>query len=90
MKSPHLLRAGPNVRKLKENLANVVTAEAISAIETEICANVSQLYELGRNHYRFAVRQNNRSWRQKITTRKVKLRMSSIAPVLSTPWKRRT
>jgi hypothetical protein len=67
MKSPHLLRAGANVRKLKDNLVSVVDAAAISAIETEICANVAQLYALGRAHYRFAVRQNNRSWRQKIS-----------------------
>ena len=67
MKSPHLLRASANVRKLKDNLVNVVPVEAISAIEIEICANVSQLYALGRSHYYFAVRQNNRSWRQKIS-----------------------
>jgi hypothetical protein len=67
MKSPHLLRAGTNVRKLKDNLVTVVDAAAISAIEAEICANVAQLYALGRSHYYFAVRQNNRSWRQKIS-----------------------
>jgi hypothetical protein len=67
MKSPHLLRAGANVRKVKDNLVNVVDATAISAIEAEICTNVAQLYALGRGHYYFAVRQNNRSWRQKIS-----------------------
>ena len=67
MKSPHLLRAGANVRKVKDNLVTVVDAAAISAIETEICANAAQLYALGRAHYYFAVRQNNRSWRQKIS-----------------------
>jgi hypothetical protein len=67
MKSPHLVRAGVNVRKLKDNLVNVVDAAAISAIEAEICANVAQLYALGQSHYYFAVRQNNRSWRQKIS-----------------------
>jgi hypothetical protein len=67
MRSPHLLRAGANVRKLKENLVNVLDAAAISAIETEIRTNVAQLYALGRSHYYFAVRQNNRSWRQKIS-----------------------
>ena len=40
MKSPHLLRVGANVQKLKENLVNVVDAAAISAIETEICTKV--------------------------------------------------
>ena len=67
MKSPHLLRASTNVRKLKDNLVDVVDEAAISAIEAEICANVTLLYALGRNHYYFAVRQNNRSWRQKIS-----------------------
>lgn len=67
MKSPHLLRAGTNVRKLKDNLSNVVDPTAIAAIETEICANVAQLYALGRGHYQFAIRQNNRAWRQKIS-----------------------
>src|ERR1035437_10487345 len=67
MKSPHLLRAATNVQKLKENLVNVVDAAAIGAIQVEINANVVQLYTLGRNHYLFAVRQNNRSWRQKIS-----------------------
>lgn len=67
MKTPHLLRAGANVRKLKDNLVNVVDAGAISAIETEILSNVAQLYTLGKSHYYFAIRQNNRSWRQKIS-----------------------
>ena len=64
---PHLLRASGNVRKLKDNLVNVVDGAAISAIEDEICVNVIQLYALGRTHYFFALRQNNRSWRQKIS-----------------------
>lgn len=67
MKSPHLLRTGVNVRKIKDNLVNVIDAAAISAIEAEICANVAQLFALGQSHYYFAVRQNNRSWRQKIS-----------------------
>jgi hypothetical protein len=67
MKSPHLLRAATNVRKLKENLVTVIDPRAIGAIEVEICVNVAQLYALGRSHYLFALRQSNRSWRQKIS-----------------------
>ena len=67
MKSPHLLRTGPNVRRMKENLVNVLDAVAINVIETEILANVAQLYALGRGHYLFAVRQRNRYWRQKVS-----------------------
>ena len=67
IKAPHLLRAGANVRKLKENLVNVVDSAAILAIEAEICNNVAQLYSLGKGHYDFAVRQPNRHWRQKVS-----------------------
>lgn len=67
MKSPHLLRVGANVRRVKENLVNVLDRDGIDAIETEICTNVRQLYLLGKSHYSFAVRQNNRFWRQKIS-----------------------
>jgi len=67
VKSPHILKASSNVRRLKENLVLVIDPTAIAAIETEIGRNVSQLYALGQNHYQFAVRQNNRSWRQKIS-----------------------
>jgi hypothetical protein len=67
MKSPHLLRASANVRRLRDNLVTVVDATAISAIDAEICTNVAQLYALGLSHYHFATRQNIRSWRQKIS-----------------------
>lgn len=67
MKSPHLLRASSNVRRLTENLATVLDAMALQAIETEIRANVAQLFSLGRSHYHFALRQSNRAWRQKIS-----------------------
>ena len=67
MKSGHLLRAGVNVRRIKESLVNIVDAAAISAIEAEILLNAAQLYQLGQSHYYFAIRQNNRSWRQKVS-----------------------
>lgn len=67
MKAPHLLRASGNVRKMKENLANVVDANALSAIQEEINRNVVQLFRLGKSHYSFALRQNNRSWRQRVS-----------------------
>ena len=67
MKTPHLLLAAGNPRRLKNNLVNVIDPTAISAIETEICANVAQLSILGRHHYLFAIRQNNHWWRQKIS-----------------------
>lgn len=67
MKSPHLLRASSNVHRLKENLTRILDANALAAIDDEISANVTQLYGLGRSHFSFAARQNNRSWRQKVS-----------------------
>lgn len=67
MKTPHLLRASGNVRMMKENLVNVISRNALSAIQAEINRNVVQLFTLGQSHYNFAVRQNNRTWRQKVS-----------------------
>lgn len=61
-----MLAAG-NVRKLKTNLASVIDAAAIAAIESEICANAAQLYKLGKSQYLFARRLSNRYWRQKVS-----------------------
>ena len=67
MKPPHLLLAGGNVRRVKENLVNTVDAAAIQAIEADIRKNVSQLFALGTSHYNFAVRQPERCWRQRVS-----------------------
>lgn len=48
-------------------MVSTVDGIAIAAIEAAIFRNVVQLYGLGRNHYHFARRQNNRAWRQKIS-----------------------
>ena len=66
-KSPHLLLAASNVRKLHNNLTAVLEQTALDAIEAEIQANTRQLYSLGRSHLLFANRQHNRDWRQKIS-----------------------
>jgi hypothetical protein len=66
-KSPHLLLAGGNVRKLQTNLVTVLNRAAIDAIEAEIHTNVAELFKLGRKHYLFARRQANRDWRQKVS-----------------------
>lgn len=66
-KSPHLLLAATNVRKLHSNLANVLETPALAAIQAEIHANVRQLYMLGRVHFLFAKRQSIRDWRQQIS-----------------------
>ena len=67
LKSPHILLAAGNLNKLKINLVNVIDDTAIHAIEDEINKNVAKLYLLGKSHYSFAIRQNNRSWRQKVS-----------------------
>jgi len=66
-KPPHLLLVGPNVRRVKTNLATVIDQKALDAIEAEILANSRALYRLGHRHFTFAVRQSNRDWRQKIS-----------------------
>ena len=66
-KSPHLLLAAANVRKLHSNLVDVLEQVALDAIDAEIQANIGQLYSLGRSHFLFAIRQGNRDWRQKIS-----------------------
>jgi hypothetical protein len=66
-KSPHLLLAAANVRKLHSNLVDVLEQAALDAIDAEIKANIGQLYSLGRSHFLFAIRQGNRDWRQKIS-----------------------
>lgn len=67
MKSPHILLAAGNLNRLKLNPANVIDATAMRAIEEEIRVNAAELYLLGKTHYSFAIRQNNRAWRQKIS-----------------------
>jgi hypothetical protein len=67
IKAPHILLVTGNPRKLRENLVDILDATAISAIEQEILNNIAQLYSLGRNHYLFALRQNNRAWRHKMS-----------------------
>jgi hypothetical protein len=67
LRSPHLLRAASNVRRVKENLVSVVNDAAILAIEREIRRNVRQLIALATSHYNFAVGQPDRYWRQKVS-----------------------
>ena len=67
MKSPHILLASSNVRKLQSNLKTVVDFNAQSAIEVAVASNVRQLFSLGKLHFSFAIKQTNRNWRQKVS-----------------------
>ncbi len=67
MKSPHLLLACGNPRRLKNELAGVLTAGALDAIEAEIRRNVVDLLWLGRSHQAFATTAARKDWRQCIS-----------------------
>jgi hypothetical protein len=64
LRSPHLLLAGGNSRKLKNELAGVLTAAALDAIEAEIRRNVIELFGLGLSHLTFATSAARKDWRQ--------------------------
>jgi hypothetical protein len=64
MKSPHLLLASGSPRKLKAELAGILPAGALAAIEDEIRENVRGLYRLGLRHFAFASGPACKDWRQ--------------------------
>ena len=64
LKSPHLLLAGGNPRRLKNELAGLLNAAALDAIEAEIRRNVIQLLGLGLSHLAFATNAARKDWRQ--------------------------
>lgn len=66
MRSPHLLNLG-NARKVKENLSGVLDTAALDRLEAEIVANAIALFNLGRYHHIFALRQSPRHWRQRVS-----------------------
>ena len=66
MKTSDLLKLG-NPRMVKKNLAAILQEDALAAIESEIERNVTDLYRLGLQHYRFAVSQPPQRWRQKVS-----------------------
>ena len=63
VKAPHLLLAGGNARKIKENLAGILDTSAIQRIEDEIQHNSKELFYFAREHYQFAKNQS-KHWRQ--------------------------
>src|ERR1019366_6218890 len=64
MKSPHLLLASGNPRKLKVELTGILPATALAAIEADIHRNVKELFRLGGSHRAFAAGAARRDWRQ--------------------------
>lgn len=67
MKSPHLLLASGNARRLKKELTGVLGPEALEAIEREIRENVRGLLRLGEKHLSFADGLAARDWRQAVS-----------------------
>ncbi len=66
MRTPHLLNLG-NPRKVIDNLSDILEPSALDAIENEIARNTIALFRLGQEHFRFAVKQSTRNWRQRIS-----------------------
>jgi hypothetical protein len=64
MREPHLLLAGSNPRRLKQNLAAILPPASLDAIELAIRANVKGLFDLGETHYAFACSHGRKYWRQ--------------------------
>ena len=58
---PHILAASSNVRRMKTQLAGVLSGTALDAIEAAITENVVALYRLGKSHYFFGKRQPKRA-----------------------------
>jgi hypothetical protein len=64
LKSPHILLAANNCKKVRTNLAQILDAKAIKAIDDEITRNVAGLFEFGLAHYTFAMSLAETEWRQ--------------------------
>jgi len=67
LKTPHLLNASSNCRKLHLNLQGIVDQAALAAIEAAIKANVVGLFRLGASHYDFARALPVKDWRQRVS-----------------------
>jgi uncharacterized protein (UPF0332 family) len=67
MKSPHILLASSNCRKLRRNLEHLLDQQALAMIDREIAANVAGLFRLGESHYRFAKSIPKGEWRQQVS-----------------------
>jgi len=67
VKTPHLLNAGSNCRKLLAELSGILPASANELIEDEINRNAIALFKLGEGHFLFAKGLNKALWRQKIS-----------------------
>lgn len=67
MRSPHILKAASNPKRLRDNLVAVVDASALSAIDAAIADNIRGLFDLGKYHFEFARATLESHWRQKVS-----------------------
>lgn len=65
LQSPHLLLAAQNPRKLRENLAHLISRPSLRRLDAEMNRNVVALFRLGESHFLFARSQGSAEWRQK-------------------------
>jgi hypothetical protein len=67
VKTPHLLLAGTNCHKIRNNLTHILDVAAIEAITAEIRLNAAGLFSLGNEHFQFAKGLPKSKWRQRIS-----------------------
>lgn len=67
MKSPHILLAASNPRRLVDNIEHLLSKRSVDALNREIKNNVIGLFRLGEEHYTFAAGLPGSSWRQIIS-----------------------
>lgn len=56
-----------NPKKVIEQLRTIIDDTAIDAIQLEMALQVSKLYNLSILHFKFANKQGNRDWRQRVS-----------------------
>lgn len=66
LREPHILLIG-NPLKLVRNLAGVLTSAQLRRIQSAVEKEVGLLYQLGLEHYQFALSLDSHNWRQKVS-----------------------
>lgn len=56
-----------NPKKVIEHLRAIVDGNAIDAIQSEMTAQVTNLYKLSLLHFKFADKQKSKDWRQRVS-----------------------
>jgi hypothetical protein len=66
VKTPHLLLAG-NCHRVRSNIAHILSAHSVQALDDEIAANARALITLGQQHFTFAGSLSRSQWRQTVS-----------------------